>query len=256
MNFFIRLLTFSFYLIFILVFTSCVSNKKIVYFQGDIKSDTIKSDKPTYVLQPGDVLSIKVYTADPVISSFFNVEPINQNTQANPGSLYLSGYSISDSGYVNIPIIGHVYLKGLTIEAAQEKLQKALATQVVDATVVVKFLSYKFSVLGEVKAPGLYYGYNNQITLLEAIGMAGDLTQFGNRKKIKLIRKTESGSVVYQLDLTDPALIGSDKYFILPNDAIYVQPLKALTARNNVGQATVIFAGISTLILILNFISR
>lgn len=256
MNFYKSNFRFIYFLVFISTISSCVSNKKLVYFQGNINKDTIQSEKPVYLLDQGDVISIKVYTTDPIISSFFNVEPVGQNVVASPGTLYLTGYSISDSGFVKIPIIGNVYVRGLNIEEAQKKLQEALSAHVMDATVIVKFLSFKFSVLGEVKAPGFYYVYNNQLTLLEAIGMAGDLTQFGNRKKVKLIRRTKEGSVVYNIDLTDPQLIGTDKFYILPNDAIYVQPLKALTLRNNVSQAAVIFAGVSTLILILNFISR
>lgn len=241
------------FFLFIIV-TSCVSKRKLVYLQGGQKE--ILNNKLTYLIQPGDVLSIRVFSLDPNISNYFNIEPANNTAQANPGSLYLRGYSVSDSGYIQIPMIGKVKVINLDIDHIQSNIQILIDEHFSNATVVVKLISFKISVIGEVNAPGYYYIYNNSATIFEAIGMAGDIATYGNRKNIKIIRQENNKTIVKTIDLTDDRIVSGDYYFLMPNDVVYVEPLGAKLTRSNITVLSVVFSGISTFVLLFNFLSR
>jgi polysaccharide export outer membrane protein len=122
--------------------------------------------------------------------------------------------------------------------------------------VIVKLVSFRISILGEVNKPGYYYIYQDQLNVLEAIAMAGDLTSFGDRKHVKILRQSKSGVEVSYLDLRDPAVIQAPTYYLKPNDVIYIQPLRYKNARNNITNISWLFAGVSTLILVLNFVKK
>ena len=119
--------------------------------------------------------------------------------------------------------------------------------------VIVKLVSFKFSVLGEVGRPGTYSNFNNQLTVLEAISMAGDITDFGNRRQVLVLRPTKEGTKTFRLNLTDISILTSDGFFLLPNDIVYVEPIKSKMLKINLSTISLLLTGISTLILILNF---
>ncbi|TVT37977.1 polysaccharide export protein [Hymenobacter setariae] len=210
--------------------------------------------RPVYKLQAGDVLSIRVQSVQPVLSDIFNVPGPQTITSSDPGTLYLTGYAVDDTGSINLPTVGRVKVQGLSMEEAQAFLQQKVTAYVRDANVLVKLLSFKITVLGEVRSPGRYFIYNPQATVFEALGMAGDLTEFGNRENIKLIRQTPKGSEVVLINLTDANLLKSPYYYLLPNDALYVEPMKARTSRGNATNLGIVFAGISAVVLLLSYI--
>jgi polysaccharide export outer membrane protein len=117
-------------------------------------------------------------------------------------------------------------------------------------------ISFKVTVLGEVNNPGYHYVYNNQLTILEALGLAGDLTNFASRKNVKLVRQVPRGSEVVLLDLRDPNLLKSKYFFLMPNDVVYVEPLKARSKRLNLELLTLVFSAATTAILILNYVNN
>lgn len=240
------------------IWISCISNKKLIYIQDNSGKDSLNfsHQKFQYKIQPSDVLSIRVQSLDPLTSSFFNLESSGGFNQVTPSSLYLNSYFVDDSGYVALPVLGKIFLKNKTIEEAQSTIQYLINIHLSNSTVHLKLVSFKISVLGEVSRPGYYYIYNNQANIFEALGMAGDITNFGNRNKIKLIRQTNEGSIVYSLDLTNINLLSDTKYFLMPNDIIYVEPLNAKVIRNNLAPLSYVFGGVSALILIINFITR
>jgi len=168
----------------------------------------------------------------------------------------VSGYSVDDAGFISLPSAGQFKVQGLTVEEAQAAVQKKVISLMRDANVVLKLTSFKITILGEVRVPGRYFVYNAQATLFEALGLAGDLTEFGSRTNVKLIRQTAKGSKVVLLNLTDPNLLRSKYYYLLPNDALYVEPLKARTNRGNASNLGLVFGGLSTLILLLSFIKK
>ncbi len=233
---------------------SCVPQKKVVYLQGK-QSDSVFIDQEQFVykIQPRDILHISIVSPDPRVSSFYNIQQTPSQV-VNPGSTYLNGYIVNDSGMVNIPVIGKVNVKNQALSEIQANIEKIVREQVSDATVVVKLLSYRVTVLGEVRNPGMHFMYNERFTLLEALGMAGDLSEFGSRKNVKLMRPKNGGTEIVHLDLTDENLLKSPYFFLKPNDVLYVAPMKAKIDRNNLTLATTLFAGISALLLVINFI--
>jgi polysaccharide export outer membrane protein len=232
----------------------------MIYFQdkdfSEYRTTLMENNRSMYRVQPNDVLSIKVKSStDAQVSDLFNITTTNQVSQfSNPGSLYLEGYSVDETGRIMLPILGTLTVQNLTIEEVQALIQLNADKYLKGAIVIVKMLSFKITVLGEVNNPGYHYVYNNQATLLEALGLAGDLTQFGNRKNVKLIRQVPRGSEVVLLDLRDPNLLKSKYFFLMPNDVVYVEPFKARNKRLNLENLALLFSALTTAILILNYL--
>lgn len=245
-----------------IVLSSCYYNKRLVYLQDESFSETqpkvIENVKSTYRLQPNDILSVKVKSStDADVSDLFNITTTTQAAQfISPGNLFLEGYFVDTDGDLTLPIIGTFPVKDMTIEQARDTIQAKADRYLKNATVIVKLISFKITVLGEVRNPGYHYVYNNQVTILEALGLAGDLTPVASRKNIKLIRQTQKGSEVVLLDLTDPNLLKSKYFYLLPNDALYVEPLKARSGRLNLEHLTLVFSAATTAILILNYLDN
>jgi polysaccharide export outer membrane protein len=241
-----------------MVLDGCVSQRKLPYLQGSEYSTktptTVENDPPAYRIQPNDVLSIRVQSTQPALSDQFNLVGTQSVYSGDPGTLYLSGYPVDDAGNITLPTVGKVQVRGLTVDQTQRLVQQQVGRYVRDTNVLVKLLSFKVTVLGEVRSPGRFFIYNAQATVLEGLGLAGDLTEFGNRKNVKLIRQTQKGSEVVLLDLTDPKLLQSPYYYLRPSDALYVEPMKARTSRGNATNLALLFSGISAVVLLLNFV--
>lgn len=237
--------------VLLVALSSCITHKDAVNFQGEnfppSNPRVFPNKRTPYKLQPNDVLAIRVKGLEDTDSQFMNLEPAGTFNAFNPAAVYTNGYSINDSGYVVLPVIGYLRLANLTISEARNAVQKAVDRQLKNSTVFLTMVSFKVSVIGEVKTPGQYYNYNNQLTLLDALAMAGDITDFGNRKKIMLMRQTDTGNEVVALNLTDPNIIVSKYYYLLPNDIVYVQPLKGKYGRANATNVTVVTTIISAI---------
>jgi len=139
----------------------------------------------------------------------------------------LLSYTASDSGYITFPYLGEVPVKNMNLTEAKYLLEDLLTKYIVQPIVIVKFLNKSFTVLGEVKRPGNFVMNSEQINILEAIGLAGDLTDYANRNKITIMRE-ENDTVTFEyIDVTDRNVINSEFYYLRPNDIVYVEPLKA-----------------------------
>jgi polysaccharide export outer membrane protein len=244
-----------------IVLSSCYYNNRLVYLQDkkftELSPTTVANKKDLYRLQPSDVVSVQVKSTTETAASnaIFNVGSM-QNGFTSPGSFFLEGYTISTMGNITIPILGEIIVEGLTVEEAQKLIQTSADKYLTKATVIVKLTSFKVTVLGEVRNPGYLYVYNSQVTVLETLGLAGDLTPFANREKVKLIRQTPEGTQVILLDLTDPKLLSSAYFFLMPNDVLYIEPFRARANRTNLEVLGVVFAGLTTGVLILSYISQ
>jgi polysaccharide export outer membrane protein len=252
---------FSFGCIMFVLFSSCYSNKRLVYLQGsdfaEERTTVVENRKSPYLLQSNDILSVQIKSsAESEISNLFNFGSLQNAMFASQGSLFLEGYSIDADGEIILPILGELMVKGLTVDEVQTLIQTHANKYLNNATVIVKLTSFKITVLGEVKSPGHYFVYNNQATILEGLGMAGDLTSFGNRKNVKLIRQIPGGSEVVLLDLRDPHLLESKYFFLNPGDVLYVEPLRARTKRTNFEILTVVFSAVTTAVLILSYVNN
>ena len=246
-----------YFLILLIIASSCYTVKKVTYLQSDENVLELPNNAVIYRVQPNDILNIRVQSLDPEQSNFFNISAgERQNQNANPASMFLSGYSVNQDGLINLPIVGEIKVSGLTVEEIRVLIQSEINKYLLDAIVLVKLTSFKISVLGDVANPGTNYVYNTQATIFEALSAAGDANLSGNRKNVRLIRQIDGKSYVIKLDLTNPEIIGSPYYFLLPNDVIYVETSKENLFRNNLVLITVTATLITTSLLILNYIQN
>ncbi len=241
---------------------SCTSHRQLVYLR-DVDSSSgagsfYPKSRPEYLIQTRDILYVKIYSLNEEMSNLINqtIGTSQQNLYQNETSLFINGYVVSDSGNIELPILGKMKVAGMTLDDALEGIRQRTAQYLKDATVTVKLISFKVSVIGEVNRPGTYYNYNSQLTVLEAISMAGDITDYGNRHKIHVLRPGSTGTTSFQLDLTNRKILTTDGFFLLPNDVIYVEPIKSKTFRINIPTVSLLLTGISTLILVLNYVDN
>ncbi|MCG8390204.1 MAG: polysaccharide biosynthesis/export family protein, partial [Cytophagales bacterium] len=160
-------------------------------------------------------------------------------------------------GTIDLPEAGKIEVAGLSVNQAQELVKNTLQPYLSNASILLKLVSFKITVLGEVNNPGYYFIYNDQATLLEGLGLAGDLTDFGNRENITIIRQVDEGSEAILVNLKDPKVLASEYYYLKPNDVVYVQPLKAKNTRNNLNTFTlssIVFGAVSSTLLILSYL--
>ncbi|MEI8004761.1 MAG: polysaccharide biosynthesis/export family protein [Bacteroidota bacterium] len=249
------------FLVIIFVFSSCVPQKKILYLQKQQEKDTASiyahKHPPDYRVQPRDNVYIKLFSLDDKSNMFFNKQSSssNYNDYANDASIYLNSYSVSPDGYIDFPVVGKVMIKDLTVTQIKDVLQKLVDEYLKETVVVVKMVNFKITILGEVGRPGEFTIYQDKINFFEAISLANDITEFGARKRIALIRMTPGGSRVYKLDLTSDSFLKSDQFYLQPNDIIYVPPLGY--KRWGLGTQfpwAIVIAGISTGLLLVAYI--
>ncbi len=236
--------------------SSCYYNKRWVYIQDNYSESPtqVKNENTEYRLRPSDVLAVKVKSSTEAgIADIFNIAPERQFLNVDPGNLYLQGYSIDPDGKITLPILGSITVKDLSVSETEKLIQQQANRFLNNATVIVKLVSFKITVLGEVSNPGYRYVYNNQANLFEGLGLAGDLTENGNRERVKLIRQVPTGSEVVMIDLTDPKLLRSKYYYLMPNDVIYVEPLRAQSKRSNLTLVTLFFTALTTTVLVLDY---
>ena len=221
--------------------SSCRQHKKMTYFRdiGDEPAAIISEQpKEEYRIRPNDILYVKILTLDQDVMSLYNSISMPGGSRVGGSyqtfteeGLYFTGFSVSDSGYIDMPILDKIKVENLTVEEARDVIQKEANIDIQEPDVLVKLANFKVTILGEVNRPGMIAYYNNQTTILEALGKAGDLTDYGNRNNILVIRPTETGSQTFRVDLTQKNLLASSAYYIKPNDVIYVEPMKAKGTR-------------------------
>ncbi len=217
----------KFLLITGVLFSSCVSQSKVKLLQDRVKNpgtEFANSKSTTYRLQPGDHLYIEVYSVDPKTSKFFQTDFPDL---MNPTYLYLKSYSVDEFGYINFSFVDKMYVKGLTVAEVKEQIQKTLNEYFKESNAVVKLVNFEVSVIGEVNNPGSFTVYRDQLNLFQAVGLAGGFKDFGNPKKVRLVRQTQNGSNLVVLDLSDNKILESPYFYVQPNDIIYVEPLNA-----------------------------
>jgi polysaccharide export outer membrane protein len=215
--------------IMITALVSCVPQKKILYFQDtedkkEEKNEFVNERMEDYLIQPGDNLFVRVRSLDEETNTF---DPYQTSTNFYTESgIYLNSYSVNDTGYVSFPLIGAVEVKGNNINEIQQLLQSKVDEYIKGAVVIVKLVNFRISMLGEFKSPGKYLVYQDDITIFQAIAMAGDLTDFAKRDRIVLIRQTKNGSELQRLNLNDQMILESDYFYLMPNDIVYAEPIR------------------------------
>lgn len=218
----------------------CVSSKKVLYFQSEEPGRTGNLNRiglpEPYIpsIKPGDVLSIQVSSLNAEASVMFNpYAPMSavasrngQQTNIN-GLPETPGYLVSPAGQVDLPLLGLQTVGGLSVSDAGKLIREKLQTYLKEPTVNVRNLNFRISVLGEVTRPSLFTVPNDRITLLEALSLAGDVTIYGRRENVLLIREENGNKTFIRIDLTKRDLFRSPYYYLHPNDVLYVEPGKA-----------------------------
>lgn len=223
----------------------CHSYKNVPYLQN---SDSIKDvEQPLYDarIQPKDLLTITVNTSDPTASAPFNLTvqtPYNAtaSTVQTTTQPSLQQYLVDNCGNINFPVIGTVKVGGMTKNQAEQALCEKLRPYLKEKPIVtVRMTNYKISVLGEVARPGTFTVNNEKVNVLEALAMAGDLTIWGLRDNVKLIREDSEGRrSIITLNLNDAALIQSPYYYLQQNDILYVTPNEVKAKNSDIGNST------------------
>jgi polysaccharide export outer membrane protein len=243
------------YLLSSFLFLGCTSQKKVVYLQtgpGSVTTGTI----PEFVLTiaPGDILSIQVFTVNteafPGIASTVDKQVIDNR------SAYEKGFVVDREGNIELPLIGKVKMSGLSIAHARDTLVRRFEVYMDAPVVLLKKLSYKFTILGEVNKPGLYYIPNEKLSFLEALGMAGDLTYFADRREIKVVRQVPGGYREIIVDLTTKSVLNSDIAYVYPDDVIYIKPVKRRGVSTISPTVAVVTSILATLTLIVSVVLR
>ena len=235
---------FSIYFVsFWILFSSCSSSKKLdtnpIYFRDG--PDSVNVSQSEKLIHPFDMLSIQVYSKTPnqeqaaIFNIFSQQNAITRDpTSASFGTSSISGapsptmqgYRVNESGNIDMPVIGTVNTTGLTIYQLQDYLSKKVSDYVKSPAVIVHYLQFDVNVLGEVKNPGIKKFSTDKVTIIDAIGASGDLTDFGKRNDITVVRREGAKEVFYRLDLRDRKIFKSPVYYLQPNDIVYVDPNK------------------------------
>lgn len=238
-------------------FSSCGSVKNIAYIQN---SDSVNYDRSQYLydakIMPKDELTISVNTTNPEVSLPFNLLMQNSYQQGrtlSTGGGTLMPYLVDTEGSINFPIIGRLQVAGLTKRQCERMIQDKIRPFLAEGEnpiVTVRMSSYSISVLGEVAKPGSYMVSREEINILEALAQAGDLTIYGVRDRVKLIRKNASGrKEIHTLNLNDADIVNSPYFYLQQNDIVYVEPNKVKAQNSSVGSMTTLWFSATSILI-------
>lgn len=250
----------SYILLFLIVLGySCTSSKNAIYFsgQGDttLATSILLNDYP---IQNNDLLSISVSSLNPEASLLFNAPNLSTvaYSPSTGGSIQSSGYLVNSDGYIQFPVLGNIKATGLTKSQLRNELTSELKKRklLMDPIVNIRHLNFKVTILGEVAKPTVITVPNEKITLLEALGLAGDLTVYAKRDNVMIIREMDNKKVIKRINLNSKSLFMSPYYNLMPNDVVYVEPNKAKVsgASNSRMWLPVILSGLSFTAIILD----
>jgi len=228
----------------LVIFSGCVTSKRIPYFQDiqlieSAKLDSaIKFSEP--LIQPDDILSITIFTLNPATSAVINqtisTPTIGGGANTSLNAQATNGFLVDRNGDVELSLIGKIKLAGLTTYQAKELIREKASAFYKDPNVQIRFANFKVTVLGEVNAPAAYTLPNEKVSILDAIGLAGDLTIYGKRDNILIVRDIDGKKEYARLNLNSSKIFNNPYYYLRQNDVIYVEPNKARVSANNAAQ--------------------
>ncbi len=235
----------------------CVTTKKTTYLQEYKKSEYSGEYVPpeNYLIQPNDNIYLNVATPDPRLSAMFNAMGETGNMGFDEATAQIYSYPVEIDGTVDLPYIGKIQVAGITLTEAKKLIESELSDYLNDATITVKLVNNQVTVLGEVVNPGVYPLYKERLNIYQALALAGDMDVYADRYKVTVIRKSSERSEMKTFDLTDKNIVDSEFYYIMPNDVVYVKPMKGKFFGMATFPFTLIFTGITTFILIDNYIN-
>lgn len=214
------------------VLTACSSKRNTLTYFADL--DTTVTEVPVTaeqymtIIQPDDELLITVNSAIPALTAIYN-QPLSNPGMASAGivattQLQQTTYIVNSKGDINFPVLGTLHVAGLTTEQLQEQLTAAISKDVDDPLVTVRLVNFNINIAGEVKDPGMIKVTRERFSILDALASAGDLTEYGERSNIILVREENGKRITHRLDLTRADILSSPYFFVKQNDYIYVEP--------------------------------
>ncbi|MEN5233491.1 polysaccharide biosynthesis/export family protein [Sphingobacterium faecium] len=235
----------------LMIFSSCGTRKSMVYLQPDSTQVNTVFEQYIPKIQKNDILTIAVTAADPKVTVPFNpLSSLASGNMSQAVDLALRPtYTVDGNGDITLPMLGKVKIEGLTRLEAIEKLRTELSQYIKDPGVNMNFVNFRVSVLGEVAKPGSFIIPTDRVTVLEALGMAGDMTIRGVRHNVTLIREVDGKKSVHHLDLTKQETLNSPYYYLVQNDVLYVEPNKAQINNSKLGANTNIIISIAGLLI-------
>ena len=241
-----------------LVMASCTSYKNVPYLQNPEAVNQFEGVLPLYdaKIMPKDLLTITVNTSDPEAAAPFNLTVQNsvnvamnsRNTTTQPA---LQQYLVNNEGTIDFPVLGRLHVSGLTKNEAEDLIREKLKPYLKEVPIVtVRMANYKIAVMGEVARPGTFTVSNEKVNVLEALAMAGDLTIWGVRDDVKLIREDAQGKrEIIKLNLNDASLVTGPYYYLQQNDILYVSPNKTKAKNSDIGQSTSLWVSATSILV-------
>ncbi|WPR71663.1 polysaccharide biosynthesis/export family protein [Flavobacterium sp. NG2] len=239
-----------------LLFTSCISTRDLIYLQNkdgkDVEQTISAVAAKPYRLQTNDVLSISIKAIDPNLVSIFST--VNEGEAGKSASgLYFNGFTVDDHGNIRIPILGEMNVMGYTLDEIRQKIENQLLAEYfkkeANIFVTVKLAGFKYTINGEIGNTGTKTLFQDRVTIMEAIANSGDIALTGDRKAVRIMRQTPTGTQMHDIDLTDINVMQSPYYYLQPNDYIYIKPLKQKTW----GTGKTLLESFSTFVTLLSF---
>lgn len=253
-----KIVIFVSVLFFIVSFSSCSRFKDITYLRGvgyNTSDSLIKTTYSIYKVQAFDILYVKVNSIDEEASRMFNrnIDISSSTTMSTIMGPSLIGYTVDINGFIDLPVIGKLFVSGQTIYEIEHQLREKIKNYLADAQVSVRLLGFKVTLLGEIGS-GPKTITADRANILEVFAMGGDINKYGNKRKVLLLRTTPEGVRTYRIDVTKDDLISSPYFYVQPNDLIYVEPIKSAAFRLSLSDyalfLSTITATISTIFLI------
>lgn len=256
--------TYSLWLLLLLFSTSCsvvknnfLQKEDLLYLQ-DQGSSYEKYKLEQYQIQPRDLLAINLTTPTLNTSMYFNRDNSSalRPNQSDPATLYRTGYSVTDSGLIDLPMLGNVMVAGKTITEIEDHISEKMKVYLKEFSISVKLTNFRVTLLGEVVQPGTFYFYEDKVTLLQAISQARGFSDFANVSKVRIIRDNSDKVETFILDMKSPDIVSNQRFILTQGDVIYVETLKAKTFRNNSTPISIILSVISLAVTTIAIISR
>lgn len=214
-----------------IILSSCVPHRKVTYFNdisGSQSGNIAVPEPPVVLLQPNDVVEINITSASKDANTYF------QKAGSEVDKKYAGNtYQIARDSTIDIPLIGKMNIAGINADQASEKVRDALLAYLQKPSVNIRLISFKITILGEVQMPGVYDIPDGRVNVLEAIGMAGDLTIYGQRGNILLIRTATEGKTYTRLNLNTTDFLNTNAFYLQNGDVIYVEPSKGMTSKDD-----------------------
>jgi polysaccharide export outer membrane protein len=255
------LLVFLCALCFIAALTSCTSAKQLTYLHDVTPNQTIKGapkPPPVYKIRVGDNLFVSINAQDAEMNKLIDPSTGAQNNLTFEGgaSKTLNGNIVHVDGTIQLPLLGKVPVEGKSISEAEDQIRLSAKDYLKEVSVRVRLLTYKVTVMGEVKAPGVYYNYNSYITIFDAIGLAQGNTDFAKLQDVLVMRNMPGGAKTYSLNLNSKTSLASDAYYLQPGDVVFLQPGKNKGLQQKLPFAGVVVGSLSAVLLLLNYLHK